>query len=86
MNKKLTVSFSKYQIDKTYEFINDIKKNHSTDTFGQVMERLYSLDKIFFKEISKRKVINLSSGTSQIKSFIPYLNLIASDLKKHKYY
>lgn len=86
MNKKRIRSLTKYQIGKANEFIENIKKNHPLESFGQVMERLYAGDKVFFKETLGFNSINLSSGTSQIKTFTPYLNLIASDLKKHKYY
>lgn len=86
MNRKLIRPLSKYQINRANDFIEDIKKHNGEFSFGQVMEKLYALDKIFFKNLKEFKTINLSSGISQIKTFIPYLDLIASDLKKHKYY
>lgn len=85
MFKKITY-LTPYQNEKAKQFIQDLRFGAKQYSFGQVVEKLYAQDDVFFKESPKINIINISSGTSRVKTFIPYLNILVRDLRKHAYY
>lgn len=55
-------------------------------SFGEIMEVIYANDSYLLTPEIKSKVVNLSSGTSQVLAFDKYLKIITKDILNHNYY